>query len=301
MFRIAQLSDVHLNAVPKPRLLQLLSKRVVGYINWRRNRAHSMTSDSLDALVADMKGQSPDHIVVTGDLTNIALPGEFENATAWLQSLGSGKDVTTIPGNHDAYVPFADQIYRRLWAPWMSDDRTPDEDMAHFPFLRRYGQVALIGVSTAVPTIPFIATGRIGRRQLSKLKTLLQETGKEGLFRTVLIHHPPKLIDYRRTHRRLTDARRFRAVIHETGAELVLHGHDHIQSLTAIDGPSSPVPVVGVPSASSPPAAGPKSGGYALHDIEQVADGYSLTVTHRGFDADGRIVDKVKSEFSLTR
>ena len=54
MFRIAQLSDVHLNAVPKPRLLQILSKRVVGYINWRRNRAHSMTSDSLDALVADM-------------------------------------------------------------------------------------------------------------------------------------------------------------------------------------------------------------------------------------------------------
>ena len=198
-------------------------------------------------------------------------------------------------------MPFADQIYRRMWAPFMSDDRSPEADVAHFPFLRQYGRIALIGISTAVATIPFIATGRIGRRQLSAVRKLLEETGEKGFFRIVLIHHPPKLIDIRRTHRHLTDARRLRAVIRETGAELVLHGHDHLQSLTAIDGPSSPVPVVGVPSASNPPVDGPKSGGYALHDIEAVENGYTLTVTQRGYDAEGRIVDKARSEFSLNR
>ncbi|HMB48136.1 MAG TPA: metallophosphoesterase [Afifellaceae bacterium] len=308
MIRIAHLSDVHLNAVPAPELTQLLSKRMIGYVNWRRNRAHLMTSASLDRLVADMKAQQPDHIVVTGDLTNVALPGEFANATAWLQSLGDGDRVTAIPGNHDAYVPRADRIYRRLWAPWMSDHRiredpgdATEDAVAHFPFLREFGQIAMIGVSTAVPSAPFMATGRIGRRQSENVRKLLQEAGEEGFFRIVLIHHPPKLIDFRRAHRRLTDARRLRAAVRSDGAELVLHGHDHIQSMTAIEGPTAPVPVVGVPAAGGPATDGPKAGGYALHDIEQTADGYALTVTQRGYDAEGEIVDKVKSGFSLTR
>lgn len=301
MIRIAHLSDVHLNAVPAPHLVQLLSKRAIGYINWRRNRAHAMTSESLDTLVADMKAQAPDHIAVTGDLTNVALPGEFENAAAWLQSLGNGNTVTTIPGNHDAYVPRADRIYCRLWAQWMSDDRRPDADKVEFPFLRRFGQIALIGLSTAVPTMPFMATGRVGSKQTSAAKELLQETGKEGLFRIILIHHPPKLLDRRRPHRRLTDGRRLRRMIRSAGAELILHGHDHVPSMTAIEGPSYPVPVIGVPSASGPPTGGPKSGGYALHDIEPADNGYTLTVTQRGYGTDGAIIDKAKTEFSLTR
>ncbi len=301
MIRIAHLSDVHLNAVPAPELLQLLSKRAIGYINWRRNRSHAMTSESLDRLVADMEAAEPDHVAVTGDLTNIALPGEFENAAAWLESLGDGDHVTAIPGNHDAYVPFADRIYCRLWAKWMSDDRFPDRVPVTFPFLRRIGRIALLGISTAVPTMPFMATGRVGSRQTSALKDLLEETGKEGLFRIVLIHHPPKLLDYRRAHRRLTDGRRLRAMIRKAGAELILHGHDHVPTMTAIQGPVYPIPVVGVPAASGPTTGGPKSGGYALHDIAPAGDGYTLTVTQRGYDAEGTIVDKAKTEFSLTR
>ncbi len=299
MFRIAHMSDVHLDGVPKPSLQQLLSKRVIGYINWRGNRAQAMTTDHLDRLVADIKAQAPDHIAVTGDLTNIALPGEFENARDWLQTLGASNQVSVIPGNHDAYVPGAGKLYRRLWAPWMSDDRRPESENAHFPYLRRLDRVALIGVSTAIATPPFMATGRIGRKQMSDLRNLLQQTGDENLFRIVLIHHPPKMDNYRRTFRRLTDGRRLRAAIRRTGAELILHGHDHIAATTALEGPGGPVPVIGVPAASHLPAAGPGSGGYALHDIERTDDGYALTVTRRGFDPAGTIVQTEKTGFSL--
>ena len=85
------------------------------------------------------------------------------------------------------------------------------------------------------------------------------------------------------------------------GAELILHGHDHVPSMTAIQGPAYPIPVVGVPAASGPTTGGPKSGGYALHDIAPAGDGYTLTVTQRGYDAGGAIVDKARTEFSLTR
>src|ERR1044071_8016686 len=40
MFRLGHLSDVHLGAVPGLRLRDLISKRMVGYYNWRRNRKH---------------------------------------------------------------------------------------------------------------------------------------------------------------------------------------------------------------------------------------------------------------------
>ena len=105
MFRLGHISDVHLSAVPALRLRDLISKRLVGYANWLRNRAHSMTGDTLARLVADLKAQQPDHIAVTGDLTNIAMHEEFENARRWLEELGPPDRVTAIPGNHDAYVP----------------------------------------------------------------------------------------------------------------------------------------------------------------------------------------------------
>ncbi len=300
MIRIAHLSDVHLGDMPEPRPVELMSKRILGYVNWRRSRARLMTAGHLEAVVADMKAQSPDHIVITGDLANIALPGEFENARNWLQSLGDGRKVTVIPGNHDAYIPGAGRLYCRLWQPWMSDDRAPGAGTARFPFLRKIGRVALIGVSTAVPTLPFLATGRIGRKQLSDLKTLLQNTGNEQFFRIVLIHHPPRLSEYRRFFKRLTDASRLRAVIRVAGAELILHGHDHTAAVTSLEGPSGAVPVVGVPSASGPPGTGAKAGGFALHDIEPVGEGHALTVIERGFDATGRIVEKARRNFDFS-
>ena len=58
----------------------------------------------LDALVADMQAQRPDHIAVTGDLVNLALEAEFTPAQAWLESVGTPQRVTVVPGNHDAYV-----------------------------------------------------------------------------------------------------------------------------------------------------------------------------------------------------
>ena len=111
LIRIGHLSDIHLDGVPTPTVRQLMSKRLIGYLNWRHNRSRSMTRDRLNRLVDDLNRQAPDHIAVTGDLTNVALPGEFENARDWLRALGSGDRVTAIPGNHDAYVPFADRQY----------------------------------------------------------------------------------------------------------------------------------------------------------------------------------------------
>ena len=59
-----------------------------------------------------------------------------------------------------------------------------------FPSLRRRGPLALIGVSSAVPTAPLMATGWLGRDQLEALERLLIGLSTEQLFRVLLIHHP---------------------------------------------------------------------------------------------------------------
>ena len=245
LFTLAHLSDPHLGPLPKASPGELASKRVLGWLNWHRSRGRRHGADALNALVADLAAEKVDHIAVTGDLINISLAAEFAPAAAWLASLGAPTDVSVGPGNHDVYVARTTGLLQTHWGAYMAgDDGTPG-----FPFLRRRGEVALIGVSTALPTAPFLATGRLGTAQRDALETLLDETGRAGLCRVVLIHHP-LTGDFDFQHR-LSDARAVRATLARVGAELVLHGHIHVPSLVRIAGPRGEIPVVGVPSASA--------------------------------------------------
>ena len=87
-FTLAHLSDPHLPPLPAARLRDLASKRALGYLNWTRNRHKYHRREVLDALVADIQAQQPDHIAVTGDLVNLALEAEFAPSRAWLESVG---------------------------------------------------------------------------------------------------------------------------------------------------------------------------------------------------------------------
>src|SRR6202166_3867008 len=133
-FTLAHLSDPHLPPLPAARLRDLAGKRGLGYLNWTRNRHKVHKRDVLDALVADMQAQRPDHIAVTGDLVNLALEAEFAPARAWLDSVGASDRVTVIPGNHDAYVRATQYRFAETFGNYLRGDDAPDSDAA-FPFL----------------------------------------------------------------------------------------------------------------------------------------------------------------------
>lgn len=278
MFTLAHLSDPHLGPLPPVRWRDLASKRAFGYVNWRRGRAASLGPASLRALIDDLRRSQPDHIAVTGDLINIGLPAEVDAARAWLAELGEDADVTVVPGNHDAYLPGAVRRFTTAWAPFMSGD----EGTANgFPFVRVRGPVALVGVSSAVATAPLMATGRIGETQAEALAETLDALGRDDLFRVVLIHHPPVA---RSTpwHKRLIGAERFRRAVGSAGAELVLHGHNHVTSVAAIPGRDAPIPVVGATSASLHPHAGRPGGSYLLYRIGRENGGFACELEERG-------------------
>jgi 3',5'-cyclic AMP phosphodiesterase CpdA len=141
-------------------------------------------------------------------------------------------------------------------------------------------------VTTSVPTLPLMATGRIGPDQLERLGAILDDTRRDGLFRVVLIHHPPVS---KRSHyfKRLTDAPQFRATLARHGAELVIHGHNHRRQTVLIDGPQRHIPAVGVPSASEVPPGEHDPAGYNLYRIEGSAGAWRCELVARGFGAHG--------------
>ena len=265
MFKLAHISDPHLSAVPKLGFVDLASKRLFGFYNWRRNRLHAFAPAILEALVADMHAAGPDHIAITGDLVNLGLDAEFIAAREWLGSVAPPDQATLIPGNHDAYMPASIAGYLKAWREYMIGDGG-NPDTVVFPFVRRRGPLAIVGLSTAIATPPLMATGEIGEAQARALGDILASLSRERLFRVVLIHHSP-VTGVTGWYRRLVDGGRFRRVLAAHGAELVLHGHNHRTHIDRLPGPNGPVPVVGVAAASALPHNGKPGGSYCLYDI----------------------------------
>jgi 3',5'-cyclic AMP phosphodiesterase CpdA len=284
VFTLAHLSDPHL-PMPTARPGQLLNKRATGYTNWWRNRVHLHVPEALAGIVADIKAQRPDHIALTGDLVNVSLPEEFRRAARWLEDLGPPDRLTVIPGNHDVYVPIPWDEGLGLWGAYMAGDgQPPARGFDVFPTVRRRDGVALIGLSTGVPKPPLLATGDLGAAQIARAERLLAETGREGLCRVVMIHHPP-LTDQSR-FKQLTDAAAFQAMIRKVGCEVVLHGHNHRSEIARIAGPRGPVPVLGVTSASAAPGSKYGRARYHLIRIEREGEGWSLKVEIRALKPD---------------
>ena len=289
MFLLAHLSDVHLGPMPPATLSQLLGKRISGHQSWHRNR-HAIHSHAVaDLLRQHVKKAKPDHVAITGDLVNIALPQEFINAKRWLNDFGPGDWISVVPGNHDAYVPMPTDQSLGLWREYMTDtsseETSPDTSAIQFPYVRHRGDIALIGVSTGIPTLPFVAGGRIGTAQLNALEAILAELGKQNKCRVIMIHHPP-LTGQNRWRKALWDARELENILQRQGAELILHGHNHIHMFATTPGPQKAIPVYGVPAASLRAHQTKPAAHYYLFAIEKQNDARIIQASHHGLTPD---------------
>ncbi|WP_339759203.1 metallophosphoesterase [uncultured Hoeflea sp.] len=266
MFRLAHISDVHLGPMPRLSVAQLASKRITGYVNWHRNRRKHLFGNTLENVLGGMRQAMPDHVAITGDLVNLATRTEIEAAGLWLETHFDPHKTTVVPGNHDAYVPGALKRATATWRPWLQSD-TPAPDGSLFPSYRKRGPVALIGCSTANATLPFMATGDFSRKQAKAAGRLLEQAKKDGLYRVVLIHHPP-VRGAAPVHKRMRGIGRFAKMLKQHGAELVLHGHTHLDTLHYLKGCDGPVPVVGIASASQGPGGRKPLAGFNLFEID---------------------------------
>ena len=306
-FTLAHLSDFHLSSLNKVKLRDLLNKRIFGYLKWQIRRRSEHSSKVLEALGRDLQITGPDHIVVTGDLTHLGLPVEFREARKILHSIGSPSKITVIPGNHDAYVRTDWNSTFGLWADYMVSDgpflrgETGTDSQTTFPSLRIRGFVALVAVSTARPCGLFLAVGSVGRLQLRELERILAETGKQRLFRVLLIHHPPlpRTVSWRK---RLTDGTALRLILARQGVELVLHGHSHRGSLGHVDTVMGEAPTFGVTSASALGRTMKRRARYHIYRLKKNPHGWEIVVSVRCYSPPSEsFVEDTETDLILPR
>jgi 3',5'-cyclic AMP phosphodiesterase CpdA len=291
--RLAHCSDLHLLSHDGARWLELANKRWIGAMNLLSNRSRHYHVDAFDDMISDLNALGVDHVLCTGDVTNLALRQEFAFARAKFDKLAHGSlGVTVIPGNHDAYVAEGVPLFAEMFAEMSACDpgwewaRVPvagqeadaaqdagEPDDLRWPIVRVRGELALIGTSTSRATPWFTAYGRLGSGQLARLRRVLGDPRLADKIRVVAIHHPPAGKRAESRIRGLRDHAAFAEVIAQGGAHLIVHGHEHRDMTETLPGPAGPVPVRGIASGTYFRDKPENSGRSARYRIYELAGG----------------------------
>lgn len=293
MLRIAHVSDPHVLSDTLTHWRQMIfNKRMTGYANLllRRGRVHRR--DYLEA-VLDGASRAADHLVVTGDVTNLALESEYEEARVLLDESAERCETTVVPGNHDIYLPpiHHERRFPHHFGQFLESDLPDlalDLPSGRFPCVKLRGPAAIIALTSAVPRPPFIAAGYVGEQQLEALARVLAHPEVARRLPVILLHHPP--VDDRPRWRQLrdglVDAAAMRAVLAPLSRGLVLFGHLHVRLRCTLRTESGSIDVIGASGAALDHDHDSIRAGFNVYEVED--DGRLAAVEAHILDASGR-------------
>ena len=232
MLRVAHLSDLHIRGDSPIPIHHLFNKRITGYANLLTARKNAHPRSILDALLSDVEDQQVDHVCITGDLTNLSHPTEFQTASQAIRKLGGQTNVSVVPGNHDTYTIGAarSRRFETYFKEWLS----PETGQLPFTKPLRSG-LRITGVSSAIPTPPFLSYGKLKGAQLEWLQQL--EPQGEQDFQVVLMHHNLHRLasPFKNWSKRLRNASSTLQLLMEKRVDMVLHGHTHVHQRTKLN------------------------------------------------------------------
>ncbi len=190
----------------------------------------------VDGLVADIRADPPDLVVVSGDLTMGARRWEFRAARTFMESLGV--PTLAVPGNHDI-TPY--RLVERFLAPyarWHQEISPQTEPMWCDE------RVAVLGLNTARRAGPHLdwSRGRVSRLRLKHLLARIDALPVK-LMRIVVAHHPLLAPEGEVSRQVAGNARHALAAFAAHGVRLVLAGHLH-RSYARLSAPDGPAPLI---------------------------------------------------------
>lgn len=168
----------------------LWDKRVLGLTNYfvrRRTRVHP---HYLQNALARLHLLAPDIVVITGDITCIGSPQEFNRALLALGALCHRQpyDVIYVPGNHDVYVGNrASREALRLCFRRLNHDRWHLNDL---PALVTSQKLQLMVVDECCPTPIWSSTGALTERAREVLGEWFNTPRQDGEKRVLIGHFP---------------------------------------------------------------------------------------------------------------
>lgn len=275
--RIAHFSDLHVLALEGVSAHRFLNKRFTGWVNLRVKRAHKHRPAHVRAVAREITRANVDHVVITGDLTNLALEQEFVAVRELLEEhLGlAPAQISAVPGNHDLYTRGAmrDRRFTTYFHDYVASDLPAlcaDLPLGRFPFVKLRGPCAIIGLSSAVPRPPLMASGELGAAQLDALSRILEHAEVKKRTPVILLHHPihnPKT-KVKTFVEGLWDADTLIAKLSGLQRGLVLHGHLHIRQKRPLETPLGELLSVGATSASLDHEHEHKMAGFNLYEFD---------------------------------
>ena len=272
--RIAHLSDLHLLSLEGAVPFRLFNKRLTGYLNLRFHRRSVHKPFAVRAAARAIRKLDVDQVVITGDVSNLALENEFALVRTFLaEDLGLPESrVSLVPGNHDAYTRGAHRSRRfaRTFAAYLRSDLpelTPPGEV--FPYVHLRGAAAIIGLSTALPRPPLVASGELGHVQLRALERILAHPEVRERTAVILQHHPihnPASAS-KRLLEGLGDAAEEAKVLGTLRRGLVLHGHLHRRIHRRLATERGWLDAVGATSASLLHESDQRMAGFNVYEI----------------------------------
>jgi 3',5'-cyclic AMP phosphodiesterase CpdA len=292
VLRIAHVSDLHvLSPFGVEWRRTLFNKRITGYANLMRQRGRVYRREWLEAVLSAAAAQA-DQLVVTGDITNLSLEREFEEARALLDGAARTVEVTVVPGNHDVYLPsiHEERRFPHHFGAFLRSDLpglARDLPAGPFPCVKLRGPAAIIALSSAVPRPPFVASGRVGGAQLAALERVLAHPEVARRTPVVLIHHPPVDGRIRLAQLRdgLVDAEQLRRVLSPLARGLVIFGHLHVRVRRRLRTTAGSLDVIGASGAALVhPDAAVRAGfnAYAIGDDGSLASAEAHVLSPNG-------------------
>ena len=170
--------------------------------------------------------EQPDLVVISGDFTQRARTGQFEQAGAFLTRLrDKGHQVLAVPGNHD--VPLYD-VLRRFLSPLKRYRRHIDNSLC--PFIQIDG-AAVLGINTA-RSLTF-KNGHVSHEQMQLIRDRFAKTDPHQA-RILVTHHPLFALpigDGPELGHLIDDQQSALEAIADAGVDLLLAGHNHRASV----------------------------------------------------------------------
>ncbi|TGL40931.1 metallophosphoesterase family protein [Leptospira perdikensis] len=178
--KILHISDLHFPK--KLSLFSLRGKALVGYLNYRLRRKSKHPLVLISAMIEAISKLEYDALVISGDLTNVSHPREFENAKEILSPLLTDKTFI-IPGNHDRYQKRAigpNPLFEKTFGEWIGNSL----DSNLYIRSKNIGGKLFIGWDSnfAIPRIT--ATGYVAPEVVQKTLGLVKEPY------VLVCHHP---------------------------------------------------------------------------------------------------------------
>jgi 3',5'-cyclic AMP phosphodiesterase CpdA len=225
MTRIAHLSDAHV-LDPRPSRTRSGWSMRVRFLSFGRPLDAAGRVRKLQRSLQTAQRVGANHVVLSGDLTEIGTPGEFETLAEVLHDSGIPADrISLIPGNHDLYSS-ADAWRWALAGPLAAFASTSAD---------RPGKMLDVGGATLMPIDATFhqpvtrSAGVVAPEVLECIERRAADPTFAGRPLVLVQHHPPFVRKTKAWHwvDGLMGARRMMHLMETFRHLFVLHGHLH--------------------------------------------------------------------------